>query len=341
VAQDAQTLVLKTLNGEIDMQDRHIATLSNKAVFADNQQKGGYGFFETLPATMNQVVIALNLTHKDPVKRQIFQNKDFRIGLSHALDRQEIIDVVYVSQGEPWQAAPRRETPFYDERMAKQYTEYDLKKANEYLDRAFPQKDGQGFRLGPDGKRIFFVIEFTSATAPDRADALKLVQGYWQKVGVDAQIKEEDRSLLGTRKTANEHDATAWDAGGGLDVILYPYYYFPQAFGSDFARAWEVWYNNPSGAGAQTAPEEPPPAPKRQMELYRQLETTSDPGKQIELMKQVLAIAREEFYTIGLALPPNGYGLVKNNFKNVPKSMPGAYLWPTPAPTNPSQYFIQ
>ncbi|CAA9575588.1 MAG: Oligopeptide ABC transporter, periplasmic oligopeptide-binding protein OppA, partial [uncultured Thermomicrobiales bacterium] len=50
-------------------------------------------------------MIALNLTHKDPVKRQIFGNKDFRIGLSHAINRQEIIDIGYVSQGEPWQSA--------------------------------------------------------------------------------------------------------------------------------------------------------------------------------------------------------------------------------------------
>ncbi len=60
---------------------------------------------------MNEMIIALNLTHKDPTKRQIFQNKDFRIGLSYAVNRQEIIDVVFVGQGEAWQAAPRRDTP--------------------------------------------------------------------------------------------------------------------------------------------------------------------------------------------------------------------------------------
>jgi ABC-type transport system substrate-binding protein len=107
VAQDAQVLVLKALNGELDMQDRHIATTQNRAVFVDNAQRGGYRFFETIPDSSNEAGIYLNWTHKDPVMRRIIQDKDFRIGLSHAIDRQEIIDVVYVGQGEPYQVASR------------------------------------------------------------------------------------------------------------------------------------------------------------------------------------------------------------------------------------------
>ncbi len=92
-------------------------------------QKGGYEFFETVPASMNEMIIALNLTHKDPVKRQIFQNQAFRIGLSYAINRQEIIDVVWVGQGEPFQAAPRPSSELYNEQLAKQYTEYSPQKA--------------------------------------------------------------------------------------------------------------------------------------------------------------------------------------------------------------------
>ena len=81
---------------------------------------------ETIPSGMNTLAFALNLTHKDPMKREIYQNKDFRVALSHAINRQEIIDVVYVGQGEPYQLAPRPTSPFYNERLAKQYTEYDV-----------------------------------------------------------------------------------------------------------------------------------------------------------------------------------------------------------------------
>ncbi|MGN6563665.1 MAG: ABC transporter substrate-binding protein [Thermomicrobiales bacterium] len=340
VAQDQQVLVLKAANGEIDMQDRNIATLANKAVLSDNQQKGQYHFFDTIPAIMNTSIVALNLTHKDPVKRQVFQNKDFRVGLSYAINRQEIIDTVYVSQGEPWQGAPRKETAYYDEEMAKQYTEYDIVKANASLDKAFAQKDGQGFRLGPDGKRISIVVEVATSLT-DEVDAMKLLVGYWQKVGIDAQLKTEDRALFDTRRNANEHDCAVWQGAGGLDVIPNPPYYFPWSTRADYAQAWVTYYTNPSGAGAQTPPEEPPAPTKLQMDLYRQISQTSDTDKQTALMKQILAIAKDQFYVIGISLPANGYGVQKNTFHNVPKQFPDATTYPTPGPTNPCQYFSE
>ena len=44
---------------------------------------------------------------------------------------------------------------------------------------------------------------------------------------------------------------------------------------------------------------------------------------------------------IGTSLPAPGYGLVKNAMKNVPKVMPDAWLYPSPAPTNTMQYFFE
>ncbi|NOZ27672.1 MAG: ABC transporter substrate-binding protein [Chloroflexi bacterium] len=332
VGEDVEVLVLKALNGEIDMQDRHIAKPANKAVFVDNMEKGGYHFFEKIPSSMNMLIIALNLTHKDPKMREIFQNKHFRIGLSYAINRQEIIDLVWVGAGEPFQAAPRPESPFYNERLAKQYTEYDVDKANEHLDMVLPEKDDEGFRLRPDGERLSFSIE-VAATQTDRIDALELIRGYWKAVGIDMQVKTEDRSILYTRKEANEHDAVVWGGDGGLDVILEPRWYFPYSAESNYAELWQFWYNkDPRG-------EEPPEPTKKQMELYDQLKATGDPDKQADLMKQILEIAADQFYVIGISLPPKGYGIVKNNFHNVPKVMPGSWLYPNPAPTNPCQYF--
>jgi peptide/nickel transport system substrate-binding protein len=341
VLQDKETLVLRALNGDIDMMDRHINTLQNKAVFVDNQQRGQYRLFEEVSARMNTGIIALNLTHKDPVKRQLFANRDFRIGLSHAINRQEIIDVVYVSQGEPWQNSPRRESGFYSERLAKQYTEYDVRRAEEHLDKVAPQKGAGGIRLGPDGKPIAFQVEVISALFPDQIDALELVRGYWRKVGIDMQVKVEDRSLFVARREANEHDASIWIGDVGLrDVLLDPHWYLPSGGISAFGIPWSVWYNNPGGAGAKVQPEEPPAAVKEQLQLYDRLKATADERQQAALMRQILEITAEQFYVIGIGLDPNGYGIAKNNFRNVPQSMPAAYEWPTPAASDPCQYFV-
>ncbi|HEU5316189.1 MAG TPA: ABC transporter substrate-binding protein [Chloroflexota bacterium] len=330
----ADTMVLRALNGEIDMQDRHIASNANKAVFVDGQQKGSYKLFETVPSGMNTAILALNLTHKDPEMRKIFQDKRFRIGLSHAINRKEAIDLIYVGQGTPAQPGPLKQSPFYSEKLSTQYLDYDPAKANGLLDEmGLTKKDGRGMRLRFDGKPLFIAFEVV-ADQQERIDYLQLVKKYWAAVGVDMELKAEDRSIFYTRKQANDHDAGIWGGDGGLEVILEPRWYFPFSDESIYGEAWQLWYRS---SGAQG--EEPPEAPKKQMELYRRLLATGDETSQTNLMKQIIEIAAEEFYAIGLATSVNGYGIQRNDFFNVPKTMIGSWLYPNPGPLNPAQFF--
>ncbi len=338
--QDPETMLLKALNGELDLVYGKVNNLTNKAVFTDNLQKSNLKFYESIGASMNNVVIALNLNAKDQNKRAIFQNKDFRIGLSHAINRQEIIDVVFVGQGEPWQAAPRKESPYYSEKLAKQYTEFDLAKANASLDKAFPKKNAQGARLGPDGQPISFQVEVAGTVNQYWLDTMNLIKPMWQKVGVEIQVKNEDRALFYSRKDANEHEAAVWGGDGGLrDGLLDPRWYFPFNNESLMAQAWRYWYNPPGTLLLQ--PEEPPADIKKQMQLYDQILGTVDEAKQTELFKQLLAITADQFYCFGIILPPAGYGLVKNNLKNVPAKRLAAWLFQDPAVTNTSAYFFE
>ena len=150
---DPETLVLQALAGEIDYQERHINALSNKAAFFDAQESAGIVLTNGLASGSNVMEISFNQTHPDPVKDEIFGNKDFRIGLSYAIDRQELIDLVLVGQGTPWQTAPMPSSPYYHERLATQYTEYNVDKANEHLDATgWTERDDDGIRLGPDGQ---------------------------------------------------------------------------------------------------------------------------------------------------------------------------------------------
>lgn len=71
------------------MYDLLLNTLRNKPVLARNRSRGSYHFFDMRLANMNAAISSLNLTHKDPTKRAIFQNKDFRVGLFYAIDREE------------------------------------------------------------------------------------------------------------------------------------------------------------------------------------------------------------------------------------------------------------
>ena len=341
---DPETLTLKMLNGEIDMSGGYSLDLQDKPVFARSRERGNYHFYETATTYMNNMMLALNLTHKNKAMREIFQNKDFRIGLSHAINRQEIIDVVHVEQGEPWQGAPRPESPFYSEEMAKQYTEHSVEKANQYLDRVLPEKNGDGMRLGPDNKPLFFQVE-VSAEQTEWIDQLQLIRGYWRAVGIDMRPKVEDSDLLYTRKEANQHDAVVHSGDGGLDVLLEPRWYFPFSGESNFAIPWANWYNAGGLQGQVDRDEvegfimEPSAAAKQQMQLYDQLRAAPDPQQQTELMSQILEIAREQFWAMGILLTAPGYGTVKNDFHNVPDPMTSSWFWPSPGPSDPCQYW--
>jgi peptide/nickel transport system substrate-binding protein len=339
VLQDEEVLLLKTTAGEIDMIQRSICTVRNKLVLADSRESGGYNFFEAVPSIMNTNVYQLNLTHKNDAIREIFQNQDFRIGLSHAINRQEVIDTVYVSQGEPWQAAPLPPTPYYNETLAKQYTEYDVDLANEHLDKVLPEKDGDGWRLRPDGERLTFVLEVNGAEFVEMPDAANMVVNHWREVGVDCQVKAVDRALFDQHVNANDDDIHVWPGGSGAqDALLNPYNYMPMP-GLSFGKPWLYWWRPVPNAGAEA--EEPPEAIQQQFALYDELTATADPDEHTRLLGEILTIAQENFWVMGIGTPAIVYGIRKNNLKNVPDSMWEAAVYPTPGPVNPAQFYFE
>lgn len=339
---DVEILVLKAINGELDFQERFISAPRNKAALFDSMDSGDFHFYDLTPTTVNEMIIQFNMTCTDPVKREIFSNKDFRIGMSHAINRQEIIDLVHVGQGEAWQAAPRPESRFHHERLAKQYTEHDIDLANEYLDKTgWTDRDSDGYRLGPDGNRITFVMDVDQARTT-YVDALEVIVPQWKAVGVEMLINTMERSLweVRVRGSALDFHASAHRFGGGSGdaVILDPRYYLPINSGSSiYGKAWAFWYNgvNPEAA------EEPPESIRRAMELYDQISLTGDDDEQLDLMMQVLDIAADEFYAIGTVLEPNAFGVVTNRMRNVPAVIPNSWIYPTPSPYNPEQFWVE
>lgn len=335
--ESVEDMVLKALNGEIDFMNRHIASLANKPLFVDGQEKGGFGLYETVPANMNTAVLQLNQNSENPALNEMFNQRDFRVALSLAINRSEIIDVLFVGQGEPWQSAPRPASRWYHERLAKQYTEQDVDQANSLLDGlGYTDRDSNGFRLGPDGKRIAFRLDAINELRPYFPDLAELVKSYWAGVGIDLDVRVAERSLVYENFRANKHDMHLWLGDGGLgDAILDPSYYFPFSDESAYALLWAKYFYDP---GADDAVE-PPASVVRQQELYTELVKAADPARQDALMKEILDISADDFRVIGISLAPNGYGIASNQFGNIPASQPQAWIYPTPGPMGVAQLY--
>lgn len=317
--------------GKVNMQERHVSTRSDEVLAAnDNLQP-----FTLIESDMNTLILSLNLNDKDPVLRNIFQNKNFRIALSHAIDRNDII-ARFVPNALPHQAAPRPESPLYHTVLARQFIHYDTALATDYLARAgLHQKDSEGFLMRPDGKRLSFTIDTEGA---HRFAVLDAVIQYWRAIGIDVRARNLPRDEFFALRKLNDHQASAWGGDGGLDAMVIPINYLPMSAESSwFATGWANWYVNPNNPDAIT----PPEAVQKQLALYNQLKETANTQKQNQLMRDILDISADQFYVMGIALPPNRKGVVAKDFHNVPKVIPAAWSYATPAPTNPSQYYIE
>ncbi|MHC1785048.1 MAG: ABC transporter substrate-binding protein [Anaerolineaceae bacterium] len=336
VVENSKDILPLVQAGKVDMQDRNIPS---SAALSENQAKGDYVLYELVSCFSNYMAISFNLTHDDPIKRQIFQNKDFRIGLSYAINRPAIIDASKFDV-KPYQVAPTEGTPFYNDEMATQYLEYNVDLANEYLDRSgYDQRDTAGFRLGPDGKRISFTMLIPTPIPIGNFDVdLPMIQADWKAVGIEMAIETVTRAEAEKRWTNNEYDVTAFTGAGGYDVILAPRHYVPaEGIWSQQGIRWANWYKNPNDPQA----EEPPAPVKETIMLYQQLLQTADSEQQQKLMINIIDIASDQFQVIGIHQVPVSYGVIKPNFRNVPPLMFSSANYPQPAPTNPCQYFIE
>ncbi|MHB2167417.1 ABC transporter substrate-binding protein [Alsobacter sp. R-9] len=337
ISQDVESLMLDAISGRLDIQERHIDTLQNKPTLSQNMQKGGYRLVELIASSSQQVQIYLNITHKDPKMREMFANKEFRQALSMGMNRKEIIDIVYLGQSQPWQTGPRPGHPWEHKQLSSQFTDHDPKKANEILDKlGYNKKDAQGFRLRPDGQKVFFAIDVIPTLYPDAVDTLELVKRHWAEIGVDIKVNTIERALYYTRGDNNDHDAAVWPGPGGLDPMLDPRDWFAQhPQGSRYAIPWTLWYVSNGKDG-----QEPPESQKQRMKLFNEALATADLKKRGEIMKQVFDLTADAFETIGVCLAVNAFGIVKTNLNNVPQKYPNAWSWPNPGPALPQQFFF-
>ncbi len=318
------------LAGKINMQERHISNSADEILAVRKDMSS----FTLVESDMNKLTLSLNLNHPSNILRPLFQDKNFRIGLSLAFDRDAIINR-FMPNAVPHQAAPRPESPLFHAVLARQYISYDPDLALDYFAKAgLSDRDDDGFLLTPAGHRVTFNIDTVGS---NRYDILRAVTAYWRELGIDVTARDLPRDDFYQIRKNNHFDATAWGGDGGLDAMLFPVNYLPISKDSWFAPAWAAWYVDSDNKNAAI----PPKIVQKQMSLYDQLKSTADPKQQKSLMRAILDISADEFYVLGVALPPNRKGIVANNFKNVPKVMPAAWSFATPAPTNPAQYYIE
>ena len=336
VSQDVESLILAAIAGKIDFGLRHLDTPANRPVLAQNREQGDYRMFAAIVSGFNQMMIDLNLTSKDPELREVFNEKDFRIALSLGINRQQIIDTVLLGEGDPWQQGPfEPENPYYNEKLATQYIEYDPERANALLDGLDLERGPDGIRLLPSGKPLAFQIDAIPTYRADWVDMLELVRQQWAEIGVDMSVNPVERTYFYERTSnSNEHDAAVWVGGAAWIPGSDPHQIIPVNHDARWAIGWRDWYLSDGAEGM-----EPPESVKERFRLYDEARGATDPEERLAIAREAADIAGEEFEVFGIAKAMPTYGIVKNDLGNVPEEMLNWWDLATPTQANPQTWY--
>lgn len=316
---------------------------ANRFKALEAEREGRIRTVRIIPSIPGSTAINLNLTHRDPELRRVLGDRQVRIALSKAIDRERIIREVYRGEGQPWQVAPRPESPFHHRTLGTQYTGLDRADANRLLDAAgLNRPAGEAMRRLGDGRPFAIHALVPGLGNIEWKAVLDRVRDDWREVGVEFGWEIVPRERFYQLVDDNRHDAAIWWGGGGHSVALEPEYYVPITFERlgplrvPYAVPWARWFLNPQAPDA-----EEPPAPVRdQMAMFRKLMAEPDARKRAGLITQILDVAAEEFYVLGISLEPVTLAARSPAFRNVPASHFSSWLYPDPGPLNPCQFFL-
>lgn len=332
---DAEAALLKTIAGDLDFV-RALGT-ANMPILAENKESGDYRFAYAnwMPNAYGNIMF--NFTTEDEAKHELYNDKAFRQALSVAINREEILKLVYKGGVFTSQVAPLRGEPYHGESdLFQSWAQFDPELANQMLDDlGLTERDGDGFRLGPDGEELLLVISATAAWPAETPELMELVKGYWAEVGINATVTPEAGPLWGTRHTAGEHDVSARGAhfgGGPVHPTLNSNTF--ALGGWQWAPDWALWLDTDGEQGV-----EPPDEVKRLREIRDQILGEPDEDARNELMQEVFEIHMDNLWSIGLVVDDPRFGQltnVHNRLRNVVTwSISGEWT-----PTVPAQWFI-
>ncbi len=336
---DKEALNLAAVSGELDFQARHI-NMSNYPVLKENEDKGGYHVVTWPTFGGSDAVFMFNQTYqKDPEIGELLRNKDFRVALSYALDREAIKELAFLGLGEARQGVPAPNHPYYPgDEWAYKYTEHDPDKANELLDGiGLTERDADGYRLLPSGKPLDIEINVVPAFG-NWTDVGQLAVEQWGKVGVKAHVEVRERALAFQMRDTNELMTEIWNE----DTTGFPFSGQPKMDPRSnpaltFGPLFRKWYETNGAEGM-----EPPAEIKKLVELI-------DKGKvsgredQIKIAQELFKVWADNIWeigTVGLTPMIQGVVVVNNNLQNVPETAGNDWPLRTPGNTQPETYYF-
>jgi len=329
------TVTLKALNGEIDMQARHM-NFADYPVLVENSAVGDYRVYLWQEASTAYPAIFFNQTCPNPVIRELITNLDFRLALSLGINREEINETLWMGQAMPYQHTVHPLSEWYVPGIGQYGTEYDPELANRILDEIGLKRGPDGKRLGPDGKPIVLTVDVPTGYGVNFIETLELVRDYWADLGITLNINAIERGLLFSRTRSGEQELVAFNADK-MVLPLVDLKLIPTRSMVFFGSQIGDWYQ--SGGSKGVAPEG---EAAELLSLWNKIQADPDLLKRREMIRNLIVRSTAQLWGIGTVGMVPIPVVIKNNFHNVP-DIPVLWDHPllTPKNTFPEQYFIE
>ncbi len=307
---DQEAFNLMIVQGQIDMQMRYVEP-QDFTFYKENEAKGGYKVHRWTQAQTWSLVPNLNV--KDQVLRGLFETSDFREALSIAIDRETVNELIFSGLAEARQASPVSGSPNFDPELEKHWTEYDPDKANALLDGiGLDKRDGDGFRLRPDGKRLSIVVEMEHSNGPK---TMEIVAANYKDIGVELLPRIIDRTQWDADRDNNEFQMQ-WYPFDRLSVVAAD----PRIMmGNDsYAHQYYIWYTTKGASGIE------PPADHPIRTLFADWDKAGKAADRKEAdaaLNDLIKTFVTQGWVIGVVGELPAISVVKNNFKNFPDDL--------------------
>jgi peptide/nickel transport system substrate-binding protein len=284
--------------------------------------------------------------------RTLLQNQDFRIGMSHALDRERLIDVAWGGIGYPtnatispqaWHFASAEGQAVYEE-WRDAYIEYDTDLAAEHFEAAgFVDSNGDGIRDLPSGAPFTLVIDqgdWGGQVIPVVSNEVYATN--LRDMGIDVLINDlmgqpdwTQRQLQGLFMIRNMHASE-------MDLWTFPGWVFPLTWND--SRSWplEGQYRETGGQeGWESVPETTWAYELQQ--LYDQGVATPDIDERHKIVWDAIRIHIDKGpFMIGGSGDQQMPVVVKNGFHGIPDLVIlGPWAPGSPGNLNPEQFWME
>ncbi len=329
LGENLEVINLRAIAGEYDSQARHI-DIGKLPVLLENQQRGGYRVHLDPSDQGADVGLFCNQSYeRDAEIAKWLSNRDFRIALSHGIDRAQINETFVLGLGQTGSGAPGERTLYFPGPEFKTlHTGLDIKKANEMLDKlGLTKKDAEGYRLRLDGGGRLRLSLTTYLGFLPFSQIAEMVAVHWKRIGIRGDVQELERGAATARMQSNEHQIYFETQWGADNIYGHSPWIFPAELNSPLGPLYGVWYAS-AGAKGKT----PPARMREAMEKYRKSLGVKDPER-VRMAKDVWKIVLDELWMIPVisnSPASQGVRVIKTNMGNVPER-----LWNSAVSDNP------